>query len=137
MKREPYKGAEHVFWVVDNGSWHRGAAAARRLAQAYATLIVGHTPVHARWLNQVEIYFSSVHRKVLTPNDFASLAEVEHRLSLSEALSNPHPHPCEGKFTRAKLVDFLHRLEAHARRIAPPQAPPNNSAMNQETLLAA
>jgi hypothetical protein len=39
-----------------------------------------HLPVHASWLNQVEIYLSICQRKVLTPNDFADLAEVECRL---------------------------------------------------------
>jgi hypothetical protein len=36
-------------------------------------------PVHASWLNQIEIYFSIVQRKVLTPNDFKSLSELEQR----------------------------------------------------------
>ncbi len=39
-----------------------------------------HLPKHASWLNQVEIYFSVVQRKVLTPNDFTSLDEVVERL---------------------------------------------------------
>ena len=77
------------------------------------TRIVVHTPVHASWLNQVEIYFSIVQRKVLTPNDFASLEDVEQRLRLYEELSNRQPRPFEWKFTRAKLVEFLKRLEAH------------------------
>jgi hypothetical protein len=115
MEQEPYCAAERVFWVVDNGSSHRGEAAACRLAKAYANLMVVHTPVHASWLNQVEIYFSIVQRKVLTPNDFASLAEVEQRLRLYEALSNQQPRPFEWKFTRAKLIEFLERLEAHKR----------------------
>jgi len=113
MKQKPYRRAKRVFWIVDNGSSHRGTAAVRRLAQAYANLIVVHTPVHASWLNQVEIYFSIVQRKVLTPNDFASLAEVEQRLRLYEALSNSHPHPFEWKFTRTKLVALLNRLHAY------------------------
>jgi len=113
MKQKPYRRAKRVFWIVDNGSSHRGTAAVRRLAQAYDNLIVVHTPVHASWLNQVEIYFSIVQRKVLTPNDFASLAEVEQRLRLYEALSNSHPHPFEWKFTRTKLVALLNRLHAY------------------------
>src|SRR4029079_15305176 len=32
LGQEPYRGAERLFWVVDNGSSHRGAAAARRLS---------------------------------------------------------------------------------------------------------
>jgi hypothetical protein len=113
MDPKPYRRAQRVFWIVDNGSSHRGEAAVRRLAQAYANLIVVHTPVHASWLNQVEIYFSLVQRKVLTPNDFRSLAEVEQRLRLYEALSNSQPRPFEWKFTRAKLEEFLTRLHAH------------------------
>jgi DDE superfamily endonuclease len=66
MSRKPYRSAKRVFWVVDNGSSHRGQAAVRRLAKVHSNLILRHTPVHASWLNQVEIYFSLVQRKVLT-----------------------------------------------------------------------
>ena len=112
MEQEPYCSGERVFWVVDNGSSHRGEASVRRLAQAYPRAILVHTPVHASWLNQVEIYFSIIQRKVLTPNDFVSLAEVEQRLRLYEALSNRQPRPFDWKFDRRKLTDFLQRLEA-------------------------
>ena len=137
MEQKPYRRAKRVFWIVDNGSSHRGEAAVRRLAQAYANLIVVHTPVHASWLNQVEIYFSIVQRKVLTPNDFASLAEVEQRLLLYEDLSNRQPRPFEWKFTRVKLVDFLHRLHAH-EIMGPPSATTQTlSDSAQRELLAA
>jgi hypothetical protein len=112
MGQEPYRSAERVFWVVDNGSSHRGKAAADRLREAYPKGILVHTPVHASWLNQVEIYFSLVQRKVLTPNDFASLAEVEQRLRLYEELSNQRPYPFNWKFDRAKLIKLLERIEA-------------------------
>jgi hypothetical protein len=117
MEREPYCSAERVFWSVDNGSSPRGQTAVRRLAKAYANLIVVHTPVHASWLNQVEISVSIVQRKVLTPNDFASLEDVEQRLRLYEVLSNQQPRAFEWQFTRAKLVEFLKRLEAHGVRM--------------------
>jgi len=111
MEREPYRSAERVFWVVDNGSSHRGETSVRRLAEAYSNLILVHTPVHASWLNQVEIYFSMVQRKVLTPNDFASLDEVEERLRFYETLTNGEPRPFRWKFDRDKLAAFLERLE--------------------------
>jgi DDE superfamily endonuclease len=137
MEQKPYRRAKRVFWIVDNGSSHRGEAAVRRLAQAYANLIVVHTPVHASWLNQVEIYFSIVQRKVLTPNDFASLAEVEQRLLLYEELSNRQPRPFEWKFTRVKLMEFLHRLRAH-ELVGHPSAPTQMPAdSDQRELLAA
>ncbi len=137
MERGPDNTAERVFWVVDNGSSHRGEAAVRRLTTAYANLMVVHTPLHARWLNQVAIYCSIVQRKVLTPNDFASLEEVEQRLRLYEELSNRPPHPFEWQFTRAKLVEFLKRLEAHSARMNQCDPTQQVSGSNQCVPLAA
>ena len=117
MEQEPYRSAPRVFWVVDNGSSHRGEASVRRLLRGYPRAVLVHTPVHASWLNQVEIYFALVQRKVLTPNDFVSLAEVEQRLHLYEELTNAKPRPFNWKFDRPKLVEFLRRLDAaRARR---------------------
>jgi hypothetical protein len=112
MRSEPYRSANRVFWVVDNGSSHRGQTAIRRLRKAYRKAVLVHTPVHASWLNQVEIYFSIIQRKVLTPNDFASLEEVEQRLRLYEELSNQEPRPFQWKFDRAALRVFLAKLDA-------------------------
>jgi transposase len=53
MTREPYKSADRVFWVVDNGSSHRGQTAIDRLAERFPTAVMVHTPVHASWLNQI------------------------------------------------------------------------------------
>jgi hypothetical protein len=110
MKQEPYRSARRVFWVVDNGSSHRGESSIQRLAESYPNAMLVHTPVHASWLNQVEIYFSKVQRKVLTPNDFTDLAQVEQRLRLYEELTNKKPTPFQWKFDRAKLSRFLDRL---------------------------
>lgn len=119
MECPPYRTAERVFWVVDNGSSHRGNAAVTRLAKAYPTLRLVHTPTHASWLNQVEIYFSIIQRKVLTPNDFADLAEVEQRLHLYAALSNQQPRPFAWKFTRTELATWLERLNTIEAAKAP------------------
>jgi hypothetical protein len=113
MEQEPYRSAERGLWVVDHGSSHRGQTAVRRLGKASANAIVVQTPVHASGLNQVEISCSLVPRKGLTPNDFASLADVEQRLRLYDALSNQQPRPFAWTFTRAKLTEFLKRLAAH------------------------
>ena len=117
MRTEPYRSPSRVFWVVDNGSSHRGEAAVRRLRKAHRKAVMVHTPVHASWLNQVEIYFSIIQRKVLTPNDFASLEEVEQRLRLYEELSNREPRPFDWKFDRTALLDFLERLEAKREKL--------------------
>src|SRR5208283_5097422 len=107
MEQEPYRTAHRVFWIVDNGSSHRGAAAVRRLQGKYSNLILVHLPVHASWLNQVEIYFSVVQRKVLTPNDFASLAQVADRLTAFHPFYEQIAQPFEWKFTRADLRELI------------------------------
>ena len=67
-------------------------------------------PVHASWLNQVEIYFSVVQRKVLTPNDFTDVAEVESRLVAFERRYEQTAEPFEWRFTRSDLTKLLERL---------------------------
>lgn len=110
MSVEPYASARRVFWVVDNGSSHRGERAAARLRARWPTLHLVHLPVHASWLNQVEIYFSAVQRKVLTPNDFSDLAEVAHRLLAFERRYEETAQPFEWKFTRADLAVLMSKL---------------------------
>ena len=110
MEQELYKNPNRVFWIVDNGSSHRGAAAVKRLQGAYANLRLVHLPVHASWLNQVEIYFSVIQRKVLTPNDFTSLQEVSQRLLSFQNLYEQVAKPFEWKFTRTDLQDLMNRL---------------------------
>jgi hypothetical protein len=109
MTHQPYASARRVYWVVDNGSSHRGKAAADRLHAAYPNARMIHLPVHASWLNQIEIYFSMVQRKVLTPNDFTDLAEVEARLLAFQDHYEQIATPFEWKFTRADLRRVLDR----------------------------
>ena len=118
MTQEPYRSATRVFWVVDNGSSHRGQRAIARLQAAWPALVLVHTPVHASWLNQIEIYFSIVQRKVLTPNDFGSLAEVEDRLLQFQAHYEAIARPFEWRFTRYDLLALLDRLEEQQVRQA-------------------
>jgi hypothetical protein len=110
MGVEPYASARRVFWVVDNGSSHRGQKSVERMAERWPNLHLVHVPVHASWLNQVEIYFSIVQRKVLTPNDFANLAEVEERLLAFERRYEESATPFEWKFTRKDLARLMQRL---------------------------
>jgi hypothetical protein len=106
---------------VDNGSSHRGEASKKRLHQIDSRIVVVHTPVHASWLNQVEIYFSIVQRKGLTPNDFADLEAIRLRLALYEELSNQNPAPFQWKFDRAKLTTLLAKIEARQRTLVEAQ----------------
>jgi transposase len=113
MTSEPYASAERVFWVVDNGSSHRGQASVDRLQGRWRNLRLIHLPVHASWLNQIEIYFSVVQRKVLTPNDFADLAEVKHRLLAFQHRYEQTAVPYDWRYTKADLDRLLGRLTEH------------------------
>jgi len=113
MSQPPYKTARRVFWIMDNGSSHRGSTCVRRLQAAFRNIIPVHGPVHASWLNQIEIYFSIIQRKVLTPNAFASLAEVEDRLLRFQEHYEQIAAPFEWKFTRADLDALLARFQSH------------------------
>ncbi len=118
MAMEPYRSAPRVFWIVDNGSSHQGAKSARRLRERYPNLILIHTPTHASWLNQIEIFFSILQRKVLTPAVADSLAELEARLLAFEADYRRHPRPVRWKFTRQEFDRRLRELEHSAMLLA-------------------
>lgn len=113
MSQEPYRNARRVFWIVDNGSSHRGKASVERLESAYDNLVLVHLPVHASWLNQIEIYFSIVQRKLLTPNDFSSLEDVAKSLLNFQARYTILAQPFQWKFTREDLKDLMERLSKH------------------------
>jgi hypothetical protein len=110
MATPPYTAARRVFWIVDNGSAHRGPRAVARLQAQHPRLVLVHGPVHASWLNQIEIYFSIVQRKVLTPNDFASLPAVAERLLAFERYYETLATPFQWTFTRADLTKLLQKL---------------------------
>ena len=113
LEQEPYNDATQLFFIVDNGSSHRGQASVERMRRRDKRIVLVHTPIHASWLNQVEIYFSIIQRKVLTPNDFANLEAIRVRLALYEELSNRTPTSFAWKFTRQDMVNWLKRASPH------------------------
>jgi DDE superfamily endonuclease len=118
MSQEPYRSAERVFWIFDNGSSHRGQKCVQRLQTRWPSIIPVHTPVHASWLNQVEIYFSVVQRKVLTPNDFHSLAQLEHALLSFQERYEQSATPFQWTFTRKDLDELMTRLRREPQSMA-------------------
>jgi hypothetical protein len=118
MTKEPYRSAPRVFWIVDNGSDHRGQKSIDRLQGRWPNLILVHTPVHGSWLNQVEIYHSIIQRKLLDPNDFDDTTAVARALNAFEHRYNEIAEPFDWNFTRADLAALLDRLDKHD------QAPP-------------
>jgi hypothetical protein len=113
MRQQPYRSARRVFLVVDNGTAHRGVRAAERLRSAHPNLVLVHGPIHASWLNQVEIYFSIVQRKALTPSDFSSMEDLAQRLLRFQAHYEAIAKPFEWRFTKRDLHRLVDRLEEH------------------------
>jgi hypothetical protein len=100
-------GAQRVFWIVDNGSSHCGQASIDRLQGDWPNLILVHLPYHASWLNQIEIYFSILARKALTPTHFRDLAELEQRILGFQGEFEQHAQPFDWRFTRRDLDALL------------------------------
>lgn len=118
MRQKPYRNAKRVFWIVDNASVHRGPASVDRFRSQWPNTVLLHTPNHASWLNQVEIYFSVVQRKVLTPNDFLALNDIPQRLADFERYYEDVARPFQWKFTRKDLKELLDRLAKYEPRLA-------------------
>jgi DDE superfamily endonuclease len=110
MSTEPYASARRVFWIVDNGSSHCGRASVARMSDAHPTARLIHLPVHASWLNQIELYFSIVQRKALTPNDFPDLHALTDRLLAFTARYRQIAQPFEWTFTRQDLNHLVAKL---------------------------
>lgn len=110
MTREPYTSARRVFWIVDQGSSHHPATFPSRLPQQFRNAVPVILPVHASWLNQIEIYFSILQRKALTPNDFSSLKSVAERIHNFENLFMKTADPFQWNFTRDDLHNLLNRI---------------------------
>lgn len=113
MTQEPYASARRVFWIVDNGSSHAGKTSIKRLQGEYKNLILVHLPTHASWLNQIEIVFSIIPRKVLTPNNFQNLQAVVETLDAFERHYNQIAQPFDWRFTRQGLARLMAQLDAH------------------------
>jgi hypothetical protein len=111
MRREPYRSARRVFWIADGGSSHRGQKAADRMKGWYKNAFLVNTPVHSSWLNQIEIYFSILQRKALTPNDFETVESVKQRVLDFQKSYQKIAAPFEWTFTRDDLNSLLRRLE--------------------------
>jgi hypothetical protein len=110
MTSEPYQSARRVYWIVDNGSSHAGRRSVERMQTAWPTARLIHLPIHASWLNQIELYFSIVQRKALTPNDFASLDALTQRLLTFGDAYRHVAKPFDWTFTRSDLDRVLARI---------------------------
>lgn len=117
MASEPYASARAVYWIVDNGSSHAGKTSIRRMQEKWKNARLIHLPIHASWLNQIELYFSIVQRKALTPNDFDSLEALAERLLRFGEHYRQIARPFEWTFTRTDLDQLLSRIDSHEPRL--------------------
>jgi hypothetical protein len=113
LRARPYRDADRLFLIVDNGSSHHPSTSPTRLREKFPNLTTVHLPVHSSWLNQIEIYFSIVHRKALTPLDLESLAALEQRLKWFAWHYNRFAEPFRWNYTREKLEKLIERLSTH------------------------
>ena len=118
MTSEPYASARTVYWIVDNGSSHAGRASIERLEGTWQNLRLIHLPIHASWLNQIELYFSIVQRKALSPNSFDSLDELADRLLRFGEHYRQIARPFDWTFTRADLERVLAKITEREPRLA-------------------
>lgn len=107
MSQAPYTTADRVFWIVDGGPSHHPNTSPERLRAAYANITVVHLPTHASWLNQIEIYFSILTRKALTPMDLPHKQAVEDRVLGFQEYYNQTAKPFRWNFTRDDLQERL------------------------------
>ena len=111
MTTEPYASARRVYWVVDNGSSHNGQRSIDRMTAAWPTVRLVHLPIHASWLNQIEVVFSIIQRKVIKPADFADLAALSDRLERFADRYNQTATPFDWRFTTTDLTAMLERVD--------------------------
>ncbi|OAV77134.1 transposase [Dietzia sp. 111N12-1] len=113
MTTEPYASAKRVFWVVDNGSSHAGQTSIDRMKQAWPNAELVHLPVHASWLNQVEIYFSILQRKAIKPGNFRDLKHLAERVLAFQDRYNTTVTPFKWNYSRSDLNELLRRIADH------------------------
>ncbi len=118
MTTEPYASANRVFWIVDNGSSHAGQTSIDRMTKAWPTTTLIHLPVHASWLNQIEIYFSILHRKAIATGDFTDLDNLAARILAFQHRYNTTAKPFDWRYTRHDLNNYLTRLRDHDQQAA-------------------
>ena len=116
MTTEPYASADRVFWIAITAPPTAAPPRPSGWLSAWPTAQLIHLPAHASWLDQAEIYFSVVQRKVLTPNDFTGLDQIRDRLAAFE--------------TRYNAIARPFHLEVHPRRPQRP-APPDRCARQE------
>jgi hypothetical protein len=111
MTQQPYMNSTRTFWIVDGGCAHHPSTFPTRLQEMYPNAVAVSLPTHSSWLNQIEIYFSIVQRKVLTPMDVTDKKFLTSRLLDFQDYYMQTAQPFSWKFTADALKKRLQALE--------------------------
>ena len=109
MTQTPYRNSARTFWIVDGGCAHHPSTFPARLKEMYPQAVAVPLPTHSSWLNQIEIFFSIVHRKVLSPLDVPNQDTLTNRLLNFQDYYQETAKPFNWKFT---ATDLKNRLDA-------------------------
>lgn len=111
MTQEPYRSSARTFWVVDGGCAHHPNTFPARLKGMYPNAVAVSLPTHSSWLNQIEIYFSIVQRKALTPMEVTDKETLTQRLMGFQDYYQKTAEPFGWEFTSKDLKRRLDALQ--------------------------
>ena len=103
------RGVHTVALILDNGTTHAPKQLERWLHEQCVshgwalTFQVFWLPANASWLDQIEIWFSVLQRKLLQPNHFKSLQALEKAILAFIAHHNQAARPIQWTYTVEKL----------------------------------
>ncbi len=97
---------------------HAGKTSIARITKQWRTARLVHLPVHASWLNEIELYFSIVQRKALTPNDLDTLDALAERLLTFSEHYRQIARPFDWTFNRDDLHALMARIDHHEPQLA-------------------
>ena len=112
------RGVQTIALVLDNGSTHASkqlpgfVEELARASEGTLTMQLYWLPTNASWLDQIEIWFSILQRKLLQPNHFYNLNELKLAISDFIARYNQTAQPLKWSYTVEQLE---HKLSTHLR----------------------
>lgn len=95
--------SQELYIIADNGSSHRSKKTLAWVAKQ-KRLHLTFTPTHASWLNQIEIWFGILTRKVVRRGIFRSREELVERLMNFIQAYNQEARPFQWTFTGSPLA---------------------------------
>ena len=117
MSTEPYASAKTVYWSSTTAPRTRQDVG-QRMQERWANARLIHLPVHASSLNQIELYFSILQRKALTPNDLPTLDALAERVLGFGEQYRQIARSFEWTFTRHKLNELIDRIDRNEPQLA-------------------